>query len=315
MLMKRMATLLLGSTLALAGLAASSSIANADGGGGGGVDCPAGIGDCAVSASGPSSPSSGGGGGPGGGRSSGGAGQCQFSGHTFPCYSDLFGWFDNQDGCYYQLMDPQPPAGTAFWKGHKPGDGSIYWGDCPLVTGKNLPGGGAQWFQNPPPGYGGAVNVQALAQQAVSKMALQGPAIGIAPPPGSRGVVGLPVWLWDNVSATTWGPNSASASAGAVTVTATGSVTRIVWDMGDGQSVTCTGPGEAYQASFGSAQPPCGHTYAQTSASMPGGRYAINATATWVVNWQATTGQRGQITVTRTSASSVVIGELRDLNN
>jgi hypothetical protein len=92
-------------------------------------------------------------------------------------------------------------------------------------------------------------------------------------------------------------------------------VTQIVWDMGDGQSVTCTNPGQAYQASFGNAQPPCGHTYSQTSASQPNGRYAINATATWVVNWQATTGQTGQITVTRKSASSVVIGELRDLNN
>ncbi|RAG81234.1 ATP/GTP-binding protein [Streptacidiphilus pinicola] len=191
----------------------------------------------------------------------------------------------------------------------------MYAAECPLITGKGLPGGGAQWFQNPPPGFGGAVNVQALAQQAVSKMGLQGPAIGIAPPPGSKGVVGLPVWLWDNVSATTWGPNTASASAGAVTVTAIGSVTQIVWDMGDGQTETCASPGEAYQASFGNAQPPCGHTYTTISGAQPGGKYAINATATWVVNWQATTGQTGQITVTRKSASSVVIGELRDLNN
>ncbi|WP_152648559.1 hypothetical protein [Streptacidiphilus anmyonensis] len=98
-------------------------------------------------------------------------------------------------------------------------------------------------------------------------------------------------------------------------MTATGSATQIVWNLGDGQSVTCTNPGEAYQASFGNAQPPCGHTYTTVSVSQPGGRYAINATATWVVNWQATTGQTGQITVTRRSASSVVIGELRDLNN
>ncbi|WP_052441214.1 hypothetical protein [Streptacidiphilus anmyonensis] len=227
----------------------------------------------------------------------------------------MFGWFDSQDGCYYQRMDPQPPASSVWWQGHQPGDGAVFAAECPLTTGKGLPGGGPTWFQNPPPGYGGGVDVQALAQQAVSKMGLKGPAIGVAPPPGSQGVIGLPVWLWDKVSPTTWGPNSASASAGAVTVTATGSVTQIVWDMGDGQSVTCTGPGEAYQASFGNAQPPCGHTYTTVSASQPGGRYAINATATWVVNWQATTGQAGQITVTRKSASSVVIGELRDLNN
>ncbi len=291
------------------------SRATADGGGGGGgVSCGPLAGNCSVSASSSPSPVGGGSGGSGGG-SGGGSASCSFHGQSFPCYNQLFGWFDGQDGCYYKLMSPQPDASSALWQGHKPGDGAIYAAECPLISGKGLPGGNAQWFQNPPPGFGGAVNVQALAQQAVSKMGLLGPAIGIAPPPGSKGVVGLPVWLWDNVSATTWGPNSASASAGAVTVTATGSVTQIVWDMGDGQSVTCTGPGEAYQASFGSAQPPCGHTYTQTSAAMPDGQYAINATATWVVNWQATTGQTGQITVTRQSASSVVIGELRDLNN
>jgi hypothetical protein len=52
-----------------------------------------------------------------------------------------------------------------------------------------------------------------------------------------------------------------------------------------------------------------------TSAAQPGGAYAINATATWVVNWTATTGQQGTITVTRQSATTAVIGELQVLNN
>ncbi|WP_157596640.1 ATP/GTP-binding protein [Streptacidiphilus rugosus] len=227
----------------------------------------------------------------------------------------MFGWFDGEDGCYYQLMSPQPPAGTAYWAGHQPGDGAIYSENCPLIAGSGLPGGAGRWFQNPPPGYGGGVDVQALAQQAVSKMALVGPAVGIAPPPGTKGVVGLPVWLWDNVSPTTWGPNTAAASAGGVTVTATGSATQIVWTMGDGATVTCDNPGVAYQASFGAQVPVCGHIYTATSDKEPGGKYTITATSTWVVDWTATTGQTGQITVTRQSNSAVEIGELRTVNN
>ena len=212
-------------------------------------------------------------------------------------------------------MDPQPAADSALWQGHKAGDGAVYSEMCPLFNVRGGPGGSGRWFQNPPPGYGGAVDVAALAQQAVRNMGLVGPDIGIAPKIGGRGLVGLPVWLWDNVTPTTWGPNTASASAGAVTVTATGSATQIVWSMGDGSTVTCTGPGVAYQPSFGDKAPACGHVFTATSASQPGGAYRISATATWVVDWTATTGQQGTITVTRRSASRAVIGELQVLNN
>jgi hypothetical protein len=212
-------------------------------------------------------------------------------------------------------MSPQPDATSAYWAGHKPGDGAVYTEACPLITGIGTLGGSGRWFQNPPPGYGGAVNVATLAQEAVRKMGLVGPAIGIAPRVGGKSAVGLPVWLWDNVTPTTWGPNTATAAAGGVTVTATGTATQIVWSMGDGSTVTCAGPGTAYQPSFGDQAPDCGHIYTVTSAAQPGGAYAINATATWVVNWTATTGQQGTITVTRQSATTAVIGELQVLNN
>lgn len=247
--------------------------------------------------------------------SSGGAGgaatACTFNGQSYPCYEQGVGYFNTGDGCYWEQMTPQPPAGDIGWGGHQPGDGAVYLRTCPDNVGN------AQtevWLKNPPPGYGGGMTAAQLAQVALSKMLLAGPRIGIAPRQGGVSLVGLPVWLWTQVTPSTWGPTQASASAGALTVTATARVTQIAWDMGDGTVVVCASPGEAYQASYGAAAPPCGHTYTATSASQPGGHYTITATSTWTVTWTATSGQQGQLTATRQSQTTAVIGEAQALN-
>jgi hypothetical protein len=223
------------------------------------------------------------------------------------------GWFSSADGCYYQQLQPQPPAGDPLWQGHQPGDGAIYIRACALEAGGNSV---TLWLAAPPPGYGGGPTPGQLAQQALSKMMLSAPAIGIAPKHGSMGLVGLPVWLWDIKSQTTWGPNSASASAGGLTVTATAKVSQIVWDMGDGSSKTCQNAGTPYSASYGnSSSPTCGYTYQQSSAGQPGGSYTVTATSTWTVTWSASNGQTGTLApLTRTSTTTVAIGQLQVLN-
>ena len=88
---------------------------------------------------------------------------------------------------------------------------------------------------------------------------------------------------------------------------------KVVWDMGDGHTVTCTSPGTPYTTSAGDTQSPtCGHVYTRSSASQPDHAYAVTATTTWVVSW-AGGGQSGVLTVTRTSSTSVRIGELQVL--
>lgn len=72
---------------------------------------------------------------------------------------------------------------------------------------------------------------------------------GIGGPSSERAgkyVVGMPMWMWADPSPTTFGPLSASATAGGVTVTATAKVTTVRWAMGDGTTVTCHGPGTPY---------------------------------------------------------------------
>ncbi|WP_327714027.1 ATP/GTP-binding protein [Streptomyces sp. NBC_00490] len=206
--------------------------------------------------------------------------------------------------CTSQAMDPQPPPGSTYYQDGK----TVYEYVCD-VDGDGLVeiGAGADQDAAPP------VDPAVVAQQAVDKMKLAGPDVA-SPRAAGKYTVGVPVWMWVNQSATTYGPNSASATAGGVTVTATARVSKIVWQMGDGATVTCTGPGTAYQASDGMAKSPtCGHVYSTTSAHEPGGKFALSATSTWTINWQITGGGggTGQLIEKRQSQIPVAIGELQ----
>ncbi|MET8507540.1 ATP/GTP-binding protein [Streptomyces sp. NPDC004787] len=140
-------------------------------------------------------------------------------------------------------------------------------------------------------------------------MVLRGPAIGITPKPGGVGLVGMPVYLWTETGPETYGPNVASASAGGITVTATARVARIVWQMGDGKTVTCTTPGTPYQPSFGARpSPDCGYRYTKASTA---GSYHVVATSTWAIDWQASSGQGGRLAQTRQSSVDIRVGELQ----
>ncbi|MEU6578201.1 ATP/GTP-binding protein [Streptomyces sp. NPDC046805] len=225
-----------------------------------------------------------------------------------PCYLKGFGYWGNDRNCYFQKANPQPPAGDPRWEGHSPADGAVYTAYCP-----DNPNMTSQFFAQPPNG-GAGVDPAVLAAEAVKKMRLLGPDIA-SPRTAGKYTVGVPLWMWVNQSATTYGPQSASASAGGVTVTATAQVSKIVWQMGDGATVTCNGPGTVYQVSAGmSESPTCGHIYAKTSAGAQGGKYQVTATSTWGIDWGVTAGgggQTGQLTQTQQSQMEVAIGEVQ----
>ncbi|WP_322500220.1 ATP/GTP-binding protein [Streptomyces rochei] len=210
--------------------------------------------------------------------------------------------------CTYKLADPQPPAGSLDWEGHEPGDGAVYEQTCGW---EGLEGNTIVrmvWLAEPPEQE--TIDPAVLAQRAVDSMTLLGPDIA-SPRATGRYTVGVPMWMWVNQSATTYGPNTASASAGGVTVTAIAKVSKIVWQMGDGSTVTCAGPGTPYKGSSSMAESPtCGHRYSATSADAPDGRYSVTATSTWTIDWQGG-GQSGQLEEIRQSDIQVAVGELQ----
>ena len=153
---------------------------------------------------------------------------------------------------------------------------------------------------------------------AIESMSLEAIDIGITPEPGVRsvGLVGMPVWMWaQNPDDHTYGPATASASAGGITVTATARVHQITWDMGDGTEIVCRTPGAPYEPSFGKRQSPdCGHVYQESSANdQAGGTYTVTATSDWVITWSGA-GQTGTIRLNGLSRSvEISVGEAQVL--
>ncbi len=128
-----------------------------------------------------------------------------------------------------------------------------------------------------------AVTVQVapvvMAEQAAKSLALTSAVIEMAPPDGHPQLVNVATWLWVNPA--TWHPVTATATAGPVTTTAVAAPTKVVWDMGDGHSVTCDGPGTPYDPSTPDATTTCSYTWPTA------GTYTVTATIYWSVTWTA----------------------------
>ncbi|MDG4790181.1 hypothetical protein O7626_30390 [Micromonospora sp. WMMD1102] len=267
--------------VAVAVLVAVPAVAYADGGTGG-VECSRGDPNpaCDVNAGAPSRPGNPNGGN-GGGR--GGDGTCRNpDGEEIPCERD--GAWAGPDGCYYGPTDPSPSTIEALG-GQPDGEGGWYIRTC---YGDDSSFGGVVWIAGAPP----VVSPAVLARQARARLDL--PRVGIRMNPPGDQLVNLPAWL--ALDPASWRSRSATASVPGVAVTATARPVRASWSMGDGVTVTCTGPGTQWTSGTNpvKASPDCGHVYQRSSAGAPGGRYIVTVTIMWEVTW-AGAGQSGTV--------------------
>ncbi|MDN5915628.1 MAG: hypothetical protein L0I76_11055 [Pseudonocardia sp.] len=101
------------------------------------------------------------------------------------------------------------------------------------------------------------------------------------------------MWLWIDGNAESIGPISATATAGAASVTATAQLSEVEWTMGPpGGTVRCAGPGTRWTGQEGPS-PDCGYTYQQRSLpdrTAGAGRWTITATGVWTVRWSGASG-------------------------
>lgn len=237
-----------------------------------------------------------------------------FTGEVLPCtvqnpYWTTHGsaYWSREHECYISPATQDWPKSNPIWEGHT--TGGLY--DCfmPNIPGIKI---GTFWSENPPAGPDPLPDPETLARQAMAAMDLRAPRIGIAPEdtPGSVGLVGLPVWMWvDDPGQHTWGPITKKASAAGHTVTATGEVDKLVWDMGDGTKVTCTTQGTEFTVDKGLTESPdCGHKYTAM------GDYTVTVTAYWTVEW-AGLGQTGELSTDVQRSTTVRIGEAQAVKN
>lgn len=173
-----------------------------------------------------------------------------------------------------------------------------------------------------------------VAQELVTGMQIRRIDIGIVPEPedtpgGRVGLIGMPVWLWDKTmppeSEHTRGPITRTASAGALTVTATAVNTAVVWNMGDGGlPVVCPMPAVnnvPYLDVFQDLPPisGCGRFapgWTRSSITEPGGHFQVTATSLWLVTWSAVTPQGvvgGTFPLLPTATTYVRVGEVQVL--
>src|SRR5262249_20787396 len=134
---------------------------------------------------------------PGGGGSKGGPPVCFNQTVKVPCVDSRNGWYDSTTACYYTLDPSPPPITNPVWQGKT--NSAISGPTSCVAAGWASPLSAPFapiWLPTPPPTA--PPTPAQVAQQAIAKLVMHGPTIGIAPPPTatSYALVGVPVWLW-----------------------------------------------------------------------------------------------------------------------
>lgn len=240
--------------------------------------------------------------------------KCTYDGAEFDCTSKTGVWSSKRH-CFVKKVSPRPDPASPAWDGHT--DGAIY--QCtPPGAAFSAGGGTGYWFWAPDSGEAGApelVDPVTLAERAVERMDLVAPAVGMTPLSADVPLlVGMDAWLWvDGPKEHAYGPITRSATAGSTTVEATARVTKAVWNMGDGTTVTCRSAGTRWTAARGTgASPTCGHRYESPSTGKPHDSYTVRVTTHWRVDWSGG-GQSGRITFTMSGQRQLEVTELQVL--
>lgn len=160
------------------------------------------------------------------------------------------------------------------------------------------------------------IDPRVLAEQAADRVPIPDVEIEMNPTPEQGAVVNVPTWL--AINGATWRSVNAQAAAGGVVVTATAAPRRVVWDMGNGDRITCAGPGTPYDVTRPSSDQStdCSYTYRQSSARADGNAFAVTATVVWEVSWTvAGAGGGGSLgTAPRSQTVRLPVKEIQAVN-
>ncbi len=140
------------------------------------------------------------------------------------------------------------------------------------------------------------------------------PTIHTSPRYASGLLVQTPTWLW--LPASYWRTYSTTIMVKGYAVTLYATPTTVRWNMGNGDSITCVGPGTPWIPGLSGGLASCKYTYRHSSASKAGDRYKITATVTFVGSYTTVGlgGMRGSLgAVTRSSSVYAPVAEIQGL--
>lgn len=143
----------------------------------------------------------------------------------------------------------------------------------------------------------------AAVRDVVAAMDLRSPNVVLTAVPGwdPTSLVSIDSWMWVQ-NQEIFEVVTDTATVDPWTISVSGRVEWIDWDMGDGQVVRCTGPGKALVVSRREPSSDCAHAYTEP------GQYLVHATAHWVVQWSAG-GQSGTVVTDQTSTVPFTVGD------
>lgn len=157
---------------------------------------------------------------------------------------------------------------------------------------------------------GGLVDPYQLALDALSSVQIAGPVIRTSPSEDGRLFVQVPTWLW--LDPTWWHAYEATANTGRVWSRVQATPVASTWELGDGGSISCRGPGTPWRPGLNEDASNCTHTYRRSSASRPGGTFGLKATVTLEVSWTSNAAPGGTLpAISRTSTVAVEVGEIQ----
>lgn len=157
---------------------------------------------------------------------------------------------------------------------------------------------------------GGRVDPRELAVGALASVGIDTPKIRTSPSENGRLFVQVPTWLW--LDHDWWQSYEATANAGRIWSTVRATPVAVTWAMGDGQSVSCRGPGTPWRPGMPDDASDCAHTYRSSSATRPSGSFSVEATVTFEVTWRSNATGGGVLpAITRTSTIAVEVGEIQ----
>ncbi|WP_235997173.1 hypothetical protein [Nocardiopsis coralli] len=145
------------------------------------------------------------------------------------------------------------------------------------------------------------VDLVEVAHEARASLELEEPELAMSPSPDGPVLVHVPVWMW--IDGDQWAQQSASASVPGGEVSVTAAPSSVSWQMGDGTTVDCEGPGTPFDASTHDPEessPDCGHTYTST------GQVQVSAQVRWETSWESDDGEGGSLRSLTTETSQQV---------